>query len=169
MIQRYKAVFIFLTRMSVNSHGLEQRKSRSYELTKHVRQGMRQHGLVPTVGNEKQVPGHVHHNSFKIILWVELYLPQKLSWSPNSSQTMTLFGLWSLYTELAKLRWGHKGSMVMRGGHMEAPRQTWWGYLWEEKKHRDTRRRPCEDRGLESSIDAPMDRNTRYCWQISRS
>ena len=53
MIQFYKAVFIFLTQMPVNSHGLEQREIRSCELIKQVRHDMRQHGVVPTVAKSK--------------------------------------------------------------------------------------------------------------------
>ena len=58
-------------------------------------------------------------------------------------------------------KYGHEGRC------MEAPKETWWVSLWEETKHRDTRKRPCEDRGLESYIDTP--RNTRYFCKSSEA
>ena len=53
MIQFYKDVSTFLTQMSVNSHGLEQRESRSCELIKQVRYEMRQYGVVAPVAKSK--------------------------------------------------------------------------------------------------------------------
>lgn len=53
MIQFYKAVSTFLTQMSVNSHGLEQRESRSCELVKQVRYEMRQYGAGTPVVKSK--------------------------------------------------------------------------------------------------------------------
>lgn len=64
MIQFYKAVSTFLTQMSVNSHGLEQRESRSCELIKQVRYEMRQHGVAAPVAKSK---AHAYPQALRLI------------------------------------------------------------------------------------------------------